>query len=499
MRDYYFLRLSTHNGILRTFLQHTKIQPKGEIIKKIESLQESKEIEVQFQSLDPDEIAGILATRATNSAASRKKQQAQFDEHSTTNQPKEKTSGVETIKPLMELNNDKTKLFNRKGDLSDKRIELSGWVMPGVAPRYENEPAWLGPARTALLLMLAPITCIYEHLKGEGDNWITVVPDVRDLSEFDNVRPSLGLDPTFLDVASLGDAGLRFAMEYSARSARKNLPVGCLVVAMGQVNYYAKQRIRKGVLEVTAPPLSIRRYAHLHRALPNRQVLIRSGIESEVRPPQIAGNLRDTRQRVFYVTPAGRGRIADNLLRERPWYADLFTPFALDLDSLEKSRKRNPGSSIEWLWFEELSYQKGLLMELIQENDMWESDDERNFVFAFWEALGSLYAQESKAVERGGSRTFDDRFKDRNAKIFRQLTRAKTRDLLRGSLAELFAEAGRQQTLRRHPASIWNLIDHAYNWKRARDLALLALATYQSKEKREGMIDSSSEARGGQP
>jgi CRISPR-associated protein Cas8a1/Csx13 len=98
--------------------------------------------------------------------------------------------------------------------------------------------------------------------------------------------------------------------------------------------------------------------------------------------------------------------------------------------------------------------------------------------------LASLYAQEAQAVERGGSRKVEDRLDDLNEDIRRSLMRAKTRVLLRGYLTELFAKGGRQPIVVQNRTAIWNLMNHPYDWKKARDLALLGLATYQSKGKR---------------
>lgn len=482
-RDNAFLRLASHNGILNTALQHTKVQPKGEIIERYEAIEEGKEMRCRFQSLDPDEISAILRSRAQNSAAARKNKQAVQPEKPTKSPKKAGLASGETLKPLIDLGS--ARFFDSKGKFSSKEIKLSSWVMPGIAPRYGSEPAWIGPGRQALLLLLAPIACLFEHMKGEGDNWIMVVPEVLDLVEFDSVRPTLGLDPRFTDVASLGDAGLRFSSEYAARSVGRELAVGCLVVAMGYVTYYASQRIRKSVLEVVAAPSSIRRYAHLHRAMPNRSIPIRAQGRSDSSDHVDGHDARpaeDLRQRVFFVTPTGRGRIADNLIAGRPWYADLFTPLAWDRDDLERERKRSPGTSLERLWFRNLSFQKESLMELIREQAMWDSENGRILVEAFWEAIRSLYAQEADAAKRGGSRSINERIEHLNDDIFRRLMRSKTRDLLRETLAELFAKSGRQKTLRANPAVVWNLIDDPHDWKRARDLALLALATYSKKQ-----------------
>ena len=126
-------------------------------------------------------------------------------------------------------------------------------------------------------------------------------------------------------------------------------------------------------------------------------------------------------------------------------------------------------------------------MKLIAEDDMWDTEAEKVFVQAFWEAMDSLYAQEVAAKERGGSRTIADRFEDLNDDIRRRLMQAKTRTLLRTVLADMFAKAGRQKMIRAHPAALWRLIDHPDHWRKGRDLALLALASHRKKEDRESV------------
>src|SRR5262249_48787161 len=132
-----------------------------------------------------------------------------------------------------------------------------------------------------------------------------------------------------------------------------------------------------------------------------------------------------------------------------------------------------------------ICYQKEKLMKLIAEEDMWDTEAEKVFAEAFWETLASLYAQEAEALKRGGSASWGERCDRLNEDIRRKLMQAKTRPLLRSVLSELFARAGRQKTVREHPATIWRLADHPDHWKKGRDLALLALASYQSRSSKE--------------
>jgi CRISPR-associated protein Cas8a1/Csx13 len=138
------------------------------------------------------------------------------------------------------------------------------------------------------------------------------------------------------------------------------------------------------------------------------------------------------------------------------------------------------------VWFKALTYQRSKLMRLIAEDVMWDSEAEKLFVQAFWEALDSLYAQEAEATERGGSRTTQDRFEHLNEDIRRSLMQAKTRPLLRSSLAELFSKAGRQRTFSTYTGAFWRFIDHPDHWQQGRDLALVALASHRNRAVREG-------------
>lgn len=461
-------RVTMHNGIMRTFLQHTNVQPKGEPITRIIKLDEDKEVTISFQP-------PIMRAPKVKEGGSVPK----------VRDPKK------LLKPLRDLDD----LFDRKDELLTKPVELSNWVYPGIAARFGGEGAWHGMPDRAVLLMFAATACFYQRLQGKGGNWVFVVPDIRNLDDYAFKRRRMSLKQEFTDVASMGDAGLRFLAEYSTQDARKKLEAGCRVVAMGKVGYYASQSIRKSVLDVPPDLTSVRRYRLLQRELPNAYVAL--NVESsETTNEAPKGKRRKTAKSKpansdqpkaagFIKLPAARGRIADNLVTGRPWYSDLTVPQIWDHDEMERQRKRNPGTSIERLWFQAICYQRSKLMKLIAEDDMWDTEAEQVFVHVFWETLDSLYAQEAAATQRGGSRTAPERFEDLNDEIRRRLTQAKTRTLLRTALADLFAKAGRQKTIRAHPAAVWRLIDHSEHWRKGRDLALLALASHRKKEDRE--------------
>jgi hypothetical protein len=172
-----------------------------------------------------------------------------------------------------------------------------------------------------------------------------------DLSEFNEIRPFLFISPDAVDVASLGDAGLRFAAAYAGRSISKEMSTKCWVVAMGKVDYYSSQSVRKGVLEAKPTFVSVNRYQHLLRAFPNTYIVFKK-ISSDINQTAVVADSSSDDSEMdeqsdggIFRAPSGRGRIADNLVDGKAWYDDLFCPLDWDLDGLERQRKKTLGKS----------------------------------------------------------------------------------------------------------------------------------------------------------
>lgn len=460
-QDVWWRREAMHNGLMKTYFQNPNVQPALEAVTRVVEIAEGQTIQVRYKVPGERVEAPELGLNKRN-------------------KPKTRTVPTQILKPHHDTDE---KLFDSGGSWKTTPVELSNWIYPGCASRFGNEKSWFGAANRAFLLMMTPAACMFQRLQGEGGNWVLIVPDVRDLSEFARARRRMTLNPDFIDVASLGDAGLRFLVDYTTGDMRKKLHAGCRVIAMGNVTYYQNQSIRKGILDVADRRNAVSRYRILQQTFPNHFQRINrptSGASPATADagPQASG---------WYKLPTGRGRVADNLVNGRPWYENLFVPMPWDEKELEQQRKQSDaGSSTERVWFNALTYQRSKLMRLISEDIMWDTEAEKLFAQAFWEALDSLYAQEAEATERGGSRTVQDRFEHLNEDIRRRLMQAKTRVLLRAALAELFAKAGRQKTFRTYTAALWRLIDHPDYWQQGRDLALVALASYRRRAVREG-------------
>ncbi|MBL7203215.1 MAG: type I-MYXAN CRISPR-associated Cas8a1/Cmx1 [Desulfobacteraceae bacterium] len=451
-REHAYLRVHTHSGLLGTFLQFGgQLRPK---------VKEPELLLVQFGE-DPAECVAL-------------KYRAIYE--------------GETIRQLNLLHKKICPLKTRKGDY--RTITLPGWAHPGAAKRFgQKDQDWTGTTREALLLMFSPISCFYLRLPNEKakkimrENWAFVVPEINSLELIARKYPVIQreLQGRFdrVQVSGLGDAGLRFAAAYSGRHAERQIDSPTIyVTAMGVTDYYSSSpmittRIRKRIFELKPSSGSIARYNKIMKILPNLYVKRKNDENGEGSKDKGFAGTHWLKQ------PSPRGRIAENILNNRPWYFDLRNPLKWQIDLLEKTRKeRDDNISIERLWFENLRFEWRNLMKLVNEEKMWDTEEEMAFVKIMEGSLRRLLDKEEKGLKRGGTRSLHDRWDDRVEGVRRSLMHAKTLTLTRKIFSELFAEAGGSKDLTQGKEMVWKILNHPYDWQKARDLGLLALVTF---------------------
>ncbi|MGA2732001.1 MAG: type I-MYXAN CRISPR-associated Cas8a1/Cmx1 [Syntrophobacteraceae bacterium] len=443
-----WMRLEAHSGMLQTFFQHNRVLPREAQSSEIIQLDENDTFSVSFKKIrkgfpQPKELAKIV----------------------------------------------------RVGINCEKFIEMKSWIHPGAAKRFGQaggEKDWAGLPRIAFILMFAPIACAYFKMplskvkSSYFQNWAFLVPEVNNLDEFARSfipaqRASYN-ELLHIGVQSLGDACLRFACGYVGRQFAKRQKTHKLyITTMGQVGHYQGQSIRKDILDVIPSSDSIQRYVKVIKIMAN--MFVKRQLKQQ--------DTQDTHEEDIHPTlyirqPTARGRIADNLIKNLYWYNDLLIPPRWQLDELERQRqqyrkKYNEDISQERLWFSNLQRQWRELMDLIQEEVMWESPNEQAFVEVFHSTLRLLLSKEEDAITRGGSRNLHERWENRVEKIRRELIHAKTLALTRKLIVELLSEGGGNRELTKNKKSIWHLLNHPHDWKKAKDLSLLALVTFTDK------------------
>lgn len=457
LREHKFLRIQTHAGLLGTFLQFGgQLKPAVDVPTRLP---------VQFDADDPSKTVAISYRPI---------------------KPGEKIRQVGALNKICPLR-------NKHEDF--RIITLPGWVYPGAAKRFgKNDEDWTGTTDRALLLFFAPIACFYMSLprtkakKRLRDNWAFLAPEITSLSGISRTYYDLQikLQSRFDDVqaSGLGDAGLRFAAAYAGRATQKGFPSPEIyVTAMGVVDYYSSNptivtRIRKHLLHLIPGVVSVSRYRKLMTHFPNVFMLRKPKDEEQATDDET----QEAQATHWMRQPTARGRIADNLVNQAPWYQDLPWPPDWQIDELEQQRKNYQDNiSSERLWFLNLQREWRALMNLANEESMYVSPDEHALVSIFHGALRRLLSREEDALGRGGSRDLFKRWDTRVEKIRRALLRSKTRELTRSFFTELLAEAGGAKELTEKKEYIWRLLNHPHDWKKARDLGFLCLVTFTDK------------------
>jgi CRISPR-associated protein Cas8a1/Csx13 len=352
-------------------------------------------------------------------------------------------------------------LVNSRGRLR-AGITVKGWLFLGAAQRHT---AWQAtevkePPSRALCLLFAPAAALYYRLYHRGlvgrrDRRLdvaVVLPHLTDLSSYARSYERYLRSPVDrLHADGLSDAALNALLTLKAGSALGELGVtGCTVITMGTAPWSSQQRTRTGVLDledVSAERVDSFEYAI--RSLPNR-VVIKQDRPTAARPfPE---------SHFFVAASSVRGLVAENIVHGRDWFAG-FT-------SLMRSKEQAKA----------VFYERGGLRKMVEEYRE-QGKIERHFIEAVHDAVRNRYgALAARAKQLGENIRFDREFE----RMRTGLLRAKNRATLRAEIADLLARGGLNQSLRKNWPDILPLVTGP-DWQRARDLALLALASYTGR------------------
>ncbi|MGJ5676431.1 MAG: type I-MYXAN CRISPR-associated Cas8a1/Cmx1 [Nostochopsis sp.] len=139
--------------------------------------------------------------------------------------------------------------------------------------------------------------------------------------------------------------------------------------------------------------------------------------------------------------------------------------------------------------FQKLAYERGGLYQVIQK--IQSDEREKLFVKACHEAINYTFGKISYlANKRGESPNFDRE----TVRIRTGLGRCKNSETFREFITDFWSRAGKIPTLQEHWEELMEFVMLDKNWKKSRDLALLALASYKGTgDSKKDKEDSNSE------
>jgi CRISPR-associated protein Cas8a1/Csx13 len=348
-------------------------------------------------------------------------------------------------------------LVTGQGDLREW-VEVSGTIAPGFVERHVGHSG-------ATLIRQKPDLAVALHfalvgtlsLTIDGRSGVLIVPDVQDLLRFVRRRHLLNpRDPRACQVRSPADAALQAQVRLRSQSAGQSLRLDrCVAVLFASAGWNPNQKSRAAVLGVEAESevLDVFERAMAIPELQPRLVLARPKKKGEAPRP-------------FWSKGVVRPLIAENLARHEPWFKN-FRRLVVSTDgSTDEQRVRL------------LGYEAKGLHAMIEQTT-WEDRGDEVLVKSVHEAMRSRFA--AIGEEASDPVTFGNRV-DRQRQRWRlAFAGAKTQAEFRAALADLWSRSGHNPTLRDAWREVLPLLRDEERWQLARDLTLLALASYKSE------------------
>jgi CRISPR-associated protein Cas8a1/Csx13 len=340
--------------------------------------------------------------------------------------------------------------------LPSVHVELAGWAYPGATERHKTRCEYTPAQALAACFGLAGAVC-FETPHGGG---VLVMLEPDDLVRFARTRPLLTpRNVTACVVGGVGDAVLTVQLALRADVEFKDRPgvASTHAVLLRAHPWATQQKTRSALLAIEAvDDATLDIFEEVTRTLPPR-----------VRLRDLEDGTEDSN--FFVATSELRSFIADNVASHRWW----FEGFATARTSEKKPRfihyfrgKDNLGA----LFREE---RKGLISMVEKHLDDAEKAFVRSIHVALRQRFGAI-AEESKHAPA----TMKNRFANERDRWRLAFAGSKTPDQVRAALADLWSRAGPNSELRSHWEELLPFM-RPDKWQLARDLALVALASYQ--------------------
>ncbi|MDW8266021.1 MAG: type I-MYXAN CRISPR-associated Cas8a1/Cmx1 [Gemmataceae bacterium] len=362
-----------------------------------------------------------------------------------------------------------THLVNPRGQLEQREIQVDGPLSPGTVVRHAalgSHSFMTEPPERMLPLYFALVGCLALPVN-QGVSAL-LVPEVKDLEEFALERPAMTpMTAKECRIANAADGALQAQVRLRARRELRgrSLP-GIYAMTFSPTSWASQQKSRVATIFVPPGEMALNRFERALAALPTR-VIQRTVTERTGR-----GRQRTVieRREAFRSLSIVRPLVAENLALGKPWYAGF----------VNLMTKINPANDEPYR--DQLPSECGGLHDMVNDAQMWDSEGEKSMVMAVHEAirqsLGRIKDETDGRSPECSPATLNrwERFRER---LRLDLAGAKTEEQARFALVDLFSRAGNNSVLRQHWEAVLSVFRR--DWRLARDLALLALASYQGR------------------
>lgn len=349
-------------------------------------------------------------------------------------------------------------------------LDVAGWLYPGASQRHvvHNETTLNESLKLALTLLFAPVGVIYylirSKAKGRKSRLALLIPEIKNLKSYANARQEIASQGVIdLTASSSTDAALRMLIALKTTSAGNELAneMGenflCRVVTFGIVGWNEKQKSRTATRTVVSGKLKgFENYSRANTIFKNKwqQIQEKRDRKGELKEPE----------HFFVTTFCAREMIADNIANGNSWYQNI--------SELLANRETR----------EQLYYERKELGQMVREAE-YEDEKERLFIevcHASWRRRMKKLGQR----ETHKNANFYDMVNKEREKLRATLGRCKNAETLRETVTDFWSRAGSIKQLQGGGLLKILPLFEEKNWRKAKDLALLALVSYQAPEEK---------------
>jgi CRISPR-associated protein Cas8a1/Csx13 len=322
--------------------------------------------------------------------------------------------------------------FNSKGAFKPE-IPVKGHHLPGLVECFAHG-AYQESPEGFLALVFLPLACSYYQLSGYRS--AVVIPEVKNISEWVRRRKNYS-GSTYRDFrsSSSGESGLRFLLQEKLIEDNKQWKVDyCEVYQLGKQQWDGSQSYLKQAI---------------YRVKVDDEILDLYDSAFQFFKPQI--RTKDTGETWLAISKV-LPWLCDNLITGKPWYLGFY----------------------EWKKQNELYERKGLV-SMSQYLDALE----QTFFDAVQGAFSSFLREQIIQAQKQGRKPDYPQITN---KVINRLQRPSTQQDFAKTTVD-FLSRYRSKSTRGVGAEIYQWLHKDNQWKQARDLALLAIASYTGKGK----------------
>lgn len=330
--------------------------------------------------------------------------------------------------------------FTSKGAFKSE-IPLKGHHLPGLVECFVNG-AYIESPTGFLSLLFLSLACGYYQLPGFRS--ALVIPEVRNLKEWVKLRQRMpGRTYRSFRASSAGESALSFLLrEKLVEDAQQFRVDYCEVYRLGNQPWDGNQSYLKQAV---------------HRVQVNDQVLELYEIASRLLPPRV--KLKQDGAGTWLAESKVLAWISDNLIANKVWYSGFF--------EFRKATTIYPED------------RRGLIVMTEHLNA-----DEQVLFDAVQGAFSAFLRDQIQQAQKQG-RPLD--YGQVTDKVIYRLQRPSTQQEFATALVDFLSQFRSKAARAAGPQIFW-WIHQESNWRKARDLTLLAIATYKGKTKEEETV-----------